>query len=155
MSAEEFAGAAVHEIGHALGFQGHTTRRGAVMSRDLSVTRRLGARIVAGDSFGAPELVALYAVPSGHVLREVPVEAWRTDLIDRMDGLADEAGLTGPFSRVGDAAARIFWRDAKGLEYGFQIPELPQLLRDPTRLLVLPEARARAALPRSRDQKPQ
>ncbi len=154
LSDAEFAGAALHELGHALGFQGHTARRGAVLSRDLSVARRLGKRVLSGERIDAPELLALYQTPSGHVLKEVSVDAWRTDLIDRMARLASEAALEGPFARVGDAAARVFWRDDKGLEYGFQIPELERTLRTPEKLLVLPEARARAALPRSRDLSP-
>src|SRR5690606_24658305 len=82
------------------------------------------------------------------------VERWRTDLVDRMARLAEQHGLEGPFVRVGEQAGRIFWRDARGAEYGLMIVRLRELLRDPRQLAVFPEPRTRAALPPERDLRP-
>lgn len=116
--------------------------------------RVLGERVLAGEPWADPHLRALYAVPSGAVLRRAPVEMWRTDLTDRMAELGRKNALDGPFVRVGDRAARVFWRDARGLEYGLQVLNLEDVLRRPGRLLVVPEPRTRNALPRSRDLRP-
>ena len=72
-----------------------------------------------------------------------------------MRRLAFEHGLDGPFVRVGTVGmGRIFWRDAAGREYGLQVVRYPEVVRDPRELLLLPEARTRRALPRSRDRRP-
>jgi hypothetical protein len=72
-----------------------------------------------------------------------------------MGALAAAEGLEGPFARVGDTAARVFWRDTSGRQYGLQIPNLAETLRNPSRVLVIAEAATRAALPRSRDLAPE
>lgn len=154
LSDEELAGAALHELGHALGFQGHVSRGETPLVRAVEVHRRLGARVLAGETPDEPSLRALYALPSGTLLASPAVSRWRTDLVDRMGALAAAEGLEGPFARVGDTAARVFWRDASGREYGLQIPNLAETLRDPSRVLVIAEAATRAALPRSRDLPP-
>ena len=75
-----------------------------------------------------------------------PVDRCRTDHVDRMARLAETNGLAGPFVRVGEAAGRIIWRDAQGLEWALLVAKLREGLRDPARLLVIPEARVRASL---------
>jgi hypothetical protein len=123
--------------------------------RTVEVHRRLGARVLAGETPDEPTLRALYALPSGSVLADRPVSRWRTDLVDRMAALAANERLEGPFARVGDTAARVFWRDGRGTEYGLQVPNLAETLRDPARVLVIAESTTRAALPRSRDLAPE
>jgi hypothetical protein len=151
----ELAGAALHELGHALGFQGHARQGDTAMVRELERIPRTGAAILDGAGFRDSTMRALYALPNGAVVRRVPVEAWRTDLVDRMARLAEGAGLDGPFARVGESAARVFWRDPRGQEYGLVVPRLEEVMRDPARLVVIPEPRTRRALPRGEDLRPE
>jgi hypothetical protein len=150
----EQTGLVLHELGHALGFAGHVRRGDSVMAAEVEKIPRAGRALLAGEPFGDPALRALYRLPNGAVLSRTAVEPWRTDLVDRMGRLAEQNGLDGPFVRVGEGAGRIFWRDARGAEYGLVVVKLRELLRDPARLQVVPEPRTRRALPRERDLRP-
>jgi hypothetical protein len=154
LSPVELTATLLHELGHALGFEGHARRGDTVMVSEVERVQRMGRTLLTEGSFQDPTLRALYALPSGTVVASMPVDPWRTDLVDRMARLAEQAGLDGPFARVGESAARIFWRDAEGREYGLMIPDLARTLRDPRRVVVVPEPRVRRALPRSRDLRP-
>ncbi len=148
---EERTGALLHELGHALGFQGHPRRGPGVMGRGLEGLRRAGRAALDGGVLDDPALAALYALPSGAVLARSPVPPARTQLVDRMQRVAERESLAGPFARVGDAVARVFWRDARGVEYGLQVGDVEGVLRDAGSIVVLPESRTRRVLPRSRD----
>ncbi len=145
---EELAGAALHELGHALGFQGHAQFGGTAMRRAPERVRALGRKLLADEPFHDPSLAALYALPSGSVLAARPVEAWRTDLVDRMARRAREEALEGPFVRVGDSASRIFWRrpDEPDDEYGLAVVNLAKTYVDPAQVAVLAEPRTLEAL---------
>jgi hypothetical protein len=147
----ELAGTALHELGHALGFQGHARQGDTVMVREVEKIARAGRTLLADGGFGDASLRALYALPSGAVVASVPVDRCRTDLVDRMARVAETNHLDGPFVRVGESAGRIFWRDAQGAEYGLVIAKLREALRDPAKLLVVPESRVRGTLARVRD----
>ena len=146
LTPEELAGTAYHELGHALGFQGHPRGGRDPMERSVEGVRRVGERLLRGEAAPSAALRALYARPSGAILRRTPVSHWRTELVDRLAALAARRELDGPFLRVGDASARIFWREADGGEVGVLVPNLAETLRDPTRILVMAEPRARALL---------
>jgi hypothetical protein len=154
LSPEELSGTLLHELGHALGFQGHARTESDPMARSVDATRRAGARLQRGRPVESASLRALYAQPSGTRLRQVAVSRWRTEEVDRMAGIAVREGLEGPFLRVGDASARIFWRDGGGEEYGLLVANLAETLRDPTRILVIPELPTRRLLPRRRGTDP-
>lgn len=148
LTPEERAGALVHEIGHALGVAGHARGSGDPLSADPEAARRAGGRALAGEPIASPSLAALYAHASGERLASAAVEPWRTLELDRLARLARAHQLDGPYLRAGDAVGRIFWRDGRGREWGFLVAGLAQLARDPTQLLLLPEASTRGALPR-------
>ncbi|MEN8182418.1 MAG: hypothetical protein ABFS46_07765 [Myxococcota bacterium] len=149
LTPEELTGVVIHEVVHALGLQGHGS--GGLLSRDLSELARTGRAARAGQTLEDPALAGLYTLPSGTVLGRAAVSPARTQLVDRLARLAAEGEVGGPFIRVGDASARIFWTDARGRDYGLQIRQLKELLREPAELVILPEARTRRALPRSND----
>jgi hypothetical protein len=147
----ELTGAALHELGHALGFQGHAHAGDTVMVREVERIARTGQEVLDGVGFADPSLRALYALPSGTVLARVEVGRCRTDLVDRMARLGEAHGLAGPYLRVGEVVERLFWRAPDGGEYGLIVGHLREALRDPTRLLVLPESSVRASLAKGRD----
>ncbi len=151
LSESERMGALLHELGHALGFQGHV-RGDDPLSREPERVRRWGERVLAGEPLASGALAALYATaePVG-VLAQRPLAAARTHFVDRLARLAASEPTHGPFLRVGDGAARVFWRDARGREYGVQIHQPTRLARRPEALVLLPERATRDALLRSLD----
>jgi hypothetical protein len=135
-SQAEFIGSALHEFGHALGFQGHAKLGRSIMVREHDVVRRAGARLLAGKAFGDQTLRALYSVPSGTVIKRVPAPAHRTEPVDRMARIARDRGFSGPFVRVGDLDGRIAWRDEVGTDYALRIFGVRRVLRSPDTLWV-------------------
>jgi len=133
-SQAEFVGSALHEFGHALGFQGHVRLGRSIMVSETDAVRRAGQGLLAGKAFGDPTLRALYAVPSGSVVERVSVAAHRTERFDRMARIARERGFAGPTVRVGDLAGRIAWRDAAGVDYALRILDVRRVLRAPETL---------------------
>jgi hypothetical protein len=136
----EILGSAVHELGHALGYQGHARRGDAVMVRSVDRVRRTGEELLAGAPFHDDALHALYALPSGVILRSVALPRGRTSAVDTVYARAVAAGWFGPVIRVGDTAARIHWKPPDRRPLGFVIRELPETLRDPRELLLEPDA---------------
>jgi hypothetical protein len=147
----ELTGTALHELGHALGFQGHARHGDTVMVRETERIMHAGKDLLGGGGFGDASLRALYALPNGAVVASAPVDRCHTDLVDRMAKLAEANDLDGPFVRVGESAGRIFWRDAKHLEFGLVLARTRQALADPSKLVVLPERRVRKSLALVRD----
>jgi hypothetical protein len=143
---EEFLGSALHEFGHALGFQGHAKVGGSVMVAEKGAARRAGARLESGRPFADTTLQALYAVPSGSVLQRASVPEDRTRTADRLARFAAAKGWAGPFVRVGDLDGFVVWRDSGGSDYRLRIPNVRTLMRDPARLEVRPSARVRDLL---------
>ena len=148
LDANEWLGTWVHEIGHALGFQGHRRRGDDPMRLEPDFQRLVGERLRNGKLLASPALQSLYARPSGTSLGVTAVDRARTRDVDEIGRLAGAAGLEGPLLRSGDRAARIFWRGAGGREYGFAVYDLPALLRRPEKLVLLPEPAASRQLQR-------
>ena len=146
LSDAELAGSALHELGHALGFQGHAHHGDTVLVRETEKIAHAGKDLLAGRRFADASVRALYRLPSGALVADEAVARCRTDLVDRMAALAEQNALEGPFVRVGESAGRIFWRDANGAEYGLVLARLREARRDPDRLVVLPERRVRESL---------
>jgi len=138
-------GAALHELGHALGFQGHPRpsrrvrsaprRPSTVMGRDTEEVRLAGERVLAGRPFADAALSALYAVPSGAVLtRLTPAD---TEPVDRMLRLGQQRRLIGPLVRVGDDEGRVAWLDpGSGAAASVRLLDLAQARTRPERLRI-------------------
>jgi len=109
LSREERLGAALHELGHALGFQGHPRRGDTVMLRSVDHVRWAGAALEAGEPFYDASLAALYALPSGTVLARRRLPAGRTRELDAASQGAAADGDRDWWIRVGDRAARLHW----------------------------------------------
>jgi hypothetical protein len=148
LSDVELLGAAVHELGHALGFSGHVARGGSVMSRhgQLDAARRWGRRIAAGERLEAPSLVALYALPNGVRVGSLPLDRVQLAPLRAVSALGGEQGLRGPYVRVGDESARWFWRDRRGASVAAVVFDWLATLREPARLRVRLNRSARLLL---------
>ncbi len=153
LTREELLGTIARETGRALGYGGSAPARDPLHVGARAETARVGGVIRSGGALESPSLRALYALPSGSVIaRAAALPPATTRPIERLAALAQASDLDGPFLRTASAAARVFWRDrATGDEYGAQIVAPARLLRAPGRVAIAFEARARRALPRSRD----
>lgn len=146
LTPEQQAGIVLHELGHALGFQGHVSSgdTAMVLSRD-DVTQR-GKALLRGERLRDPTVQALYTLPEGAIYRRVPVGAARTEPVDRLAAVAARRSFRGPYVRVGDRDGRVFWRDEAGEEYGVTVAEVKRLIRDPEKLVLMPESNTRVLL---------
>ena len=142
----ELAGTALHEIGHALGLQGHVQVGPSVMVRSVDEVRLSGRHLLRGVTLPAPTLRGLYALPSGTVVSRVPLSAAQTQPLDTLLLHAARARWSGPFVRVGDTVARIGWRDAEGRAYALFVRRVADVLKNPAELILLPGSRASALL---------
>ncbi len=118
MSDEEFLGAVLHELGHALGLAGHIDSRRSVMSMERSAVRGAARRLQKGDPFREPTLEALYTVPLGTSVGRV---GFRTALRPSLRLLAVAAAASdwrGPFGRAGGGTAHVFWQTPEGAHPG-------------------------------------
>lgn len=143
---EELLGSALHELGHALGFQGHARRGRTVMVRSLEDVRRAARRVLAGEPFSDATVAALYRVPSGSVVDRRALPVGRTAPLDRLRAVARQRAFAGPYLRVGDRAARIAWLDAQGTPYAFSVPDVEEVLRDTRRMRLVSNANSAALL---------
>ena len=109
LTEDELVGAALHELGHALGFAGHVSTPDSVMARTTDTVRRFGRDLRRGRGFSAPSLAALYAVPSGTVVGRVALAASSAALFDAVMKLAGSRGWQGPIVRAGDSAVSLSW----------------------------------------------
>ena len=151
LSPEELLGSALHELGHALGFQGHARRGASVMVRNVEAVRRIGRRLLAGEPFADATLAALYRSPSGAVVGRMRLPAGRSQPIDRLVAIGAARGFRGPSVRVGDRGARISWWDDQGQHLAVHVPELEAVLADPRRLRLEPGPHAAAWLRAGRE----
>jgi hypothetical protein len=140
------AGTALHELGHALGFQGHASRGRTVMVRATDAVRLAGERVMAGKAFDDAAVGALYVVPSGSVVGRLPLARQHTSAVDRLIAIGRRRGWIGPLVRVGDEEGRIGWLDPQGRAVSLRLSGLRQALRDPSRLAIEPSPRTRQLL---------
>jgi hypothetical protein len=125
----ELLGSATHELGHALGLQGHARRGKTVMVRDVSAVRRIGEQLLDEEKpkpLREPAMAALYALPSGTVLERRPLAPGATAAVDAIAQRGGAAGGSRAAIRVGDRAAAVRWGPG---------PELVYYLRDPQEIL--------------------
>jgi len=122
LDAAQLLGAALHELGHALGYSAHpVSARGSVMSQTTEDVHRIGAVVAAGGSFSDPNLAALYALPNGIQVGQAGLSEANRALMARLDSVARGAELSGPYSRVGDRRARYFYRGPHGDPFALKV----------------------------------
>jgi hypothetical protein len=150
LSESELMGITLHELGHALGFQGHV-QRDSIMARDRDEVTRRGRRVLGGAPWEEPTLRALYAVPSGTVLSRVSISLQRTESFTALAALAEERAMMGPFARVGDGEAELFFVTRDGEEFGVEILAPAEVVKHPERMALLPEPATRHLLERAQN----
>ena len=131
-------GALLHELGHALGYQGHTRKGGTVMVRTTGEVRRRGRAVRSGEIFRDAAVEALYRVPNGTVLGRTTLSDGETSPVDRIADVAVARDLSGPLLRSGDDSARIAWRSRLGTKYVIEIPDIEGVVRNPESLRIVP-----------------
>lgn len=146
MSGPELLGAAVHELGHALGFAGHVATGDSVMVASTERVRQVGARLLAGEPLIDESLSALYALPPGVVVGRVELSPEQTMLARRLAAAARKAQLSGPFSRVGDTSARLLWRGMPMKSVALEVEHWPAVVRGRRPLRFAPNAAGKSML---------
>lgn len=145
ISAEDWTGALMHELGHALGFQGHLRAGHSILIRDESELRRAGRAALAGELWRDETLAALYRIAPGRRL------GWRSSTAESRRWLAAiEAAIgpqrSGPRARVGDRHAQLEWRSEEGAVLRLHLPFWSRQLRAGEELVALASASTRSAL---------
>ncbi len=127
LASEEWIGALIHELGHALGFAGHPAFGDSLVLLEEGRLRAFGRRVLAGEALPAPNLNALYALDPGQRLGQAEVTPAGREAIRRLTALVEERSARlgpamGPFASSGDRAARLRWRWAGGLQLELRFP---------------------------------
>jgi hypothetical protein len=139
----QIAGAVQHELGHALGFQGHVRWGASAMRSQPDEVLRAGRRLLAGEAFEDATLRALYRVPSGTVVGRLRMPAGRTRPVDELLALARSGELAGPVARMGDLEGMILFRDVAGAAYSVWLRNVAAALKGrPQALELAPGPRA-------------
>jgi hypothetical protein len=129
----EQLGAVLHELGHALGFQGHAEWGDTVMVRSVDAVRAVGRHILDGAAFRDDTVAALYRVDSGTVVARAALPGGSAP-VDRLAALAAREGDGSLLVRTGDRTGRVAFVDASGSPLRVYLRHLPASLRDPRRL---------------------
>jgi len=145
----ELAGAALHELGHALGFPGHVAHGESIMVRQVEMIVRHGAAVLAGRPFRDATLAALYALPSGSVVGRRSVDPGALAMLWRVGEAAREAGWRGPFVRVGERSAQLHWRGPGRQLASFRERDWLAALSSPESFSLLPDGAALTLLSQS------
>lgn len=147
-SAEEWVGALMHELAHALGFVGHVSVGHSILVRDETRIRAAGRLALVGEAAPGPTLEALYRLRPGQRLGTRRVKTkdvlW-LHAIQKLDREQFAMGWssTGIFSSVGDREARIIWRYSDGRQLGVRFPHWRRELRSGAAITLRPDRSTR------------
>jgi len=148
VAAEDWTGAFMHELGHALGFQGHLRSGASVLVRDQSVLRRAGRAALAGKPWRDDTLEALYLLEPGRLLgrRSLTTESqrWVRAAERRVGGKAGPLG--GLLAKVGDRHGEIEWASGADDVLRLHLPFWSRQLRDGDAIVAFPGTQTRSAL---------
>jgi hypothetical protein len=148
LSEDQFLATAAHELGHALGFQGHVVGAPSVMRAEVGRVRAMGVGLLEGRPLHEPTLRALYAVPSGTVVSRGTWPHARSALVAQLVSRAQQEGYVGPTVRVGDRAARLSWWRSDGRHLGVRLGNIKSALRRGETFEFEPDLLAQALLGR-------
>lgn len=143
-SAEEWVGALMHELAHALGFSGHAATGSSILMRDETRIRAAGRRALMGDPMSDSTLDALYQLRPGQRLGTRDVRAddlkWlrAIEQVNRKRSV-DGRSIVGTYASVGDREARIVWRYSDGSQLGLRFPSWRSELRSGVAISLRPD----------------
>ncbi|MBW2422857.1 MAG: hypothetical protein JRG86_01320 [Deltaproteobacteria bacterium] len=148
---EEWVGAAMHELGHALGFAGHVARGDSILVREQGVLRAAGRRALSQELGREPSLEALYRLEPGRRLGQRALaptaRRWLMRLDRALEALEREGiGVQGPRASVGDRHARLEWWIEGRARVGLRFPDWSRQLREGGAIFALPDATTRGWL---------
>src|SRR5262249_48648331 len=128
LSGYQMLGSATHELGHALGLQGHAQGGKTVMVRETSAIEKIGEKL-GGEKpkpLQEPAMQALYSLPSGTVIERRALGPGSTKAVDEIAERGRAQGATRAQVRVGDRTAAVRWGSG---------PDLVYYLNEPAKLL--------------------
>jgi hypothetical protein len=149
--AEEWVGALMHELGHALGFEGHVAHGESILVLEQGDLRAAGRRALAGRATASASLAALYHLEPGTILGAVELTsaslAWLERLMLGLQAL-ERSGveISGPFAGVGDRHGQLEWRSKDGRRFRIRLPQWSRQLREGAPIIAIPDAKTRAWL---------
>lgn len=140
LDAATWTGALVHELGHALGFQGHPRDGDSILVLEQDRLRRAGRWALAGDVWEDPILAALYRVEIGRSLGDrvlsVSSRSWVHAIEQRRLAVGDAIGPAR--ANVGDRDAQLVWQEAGGLRLRLVFPSWREQLARGKPLIAMP-----------------
>jgi hypothetical protein len=145
---EEWVGALMHELAHALGFSGHVAIGPSILVRDEMLIRAAGRRALAGGADFDETLEALYVIRPGTRLGERSVDIKDLAWLEAIRKLqknrpGEKRHAIGVYSSVGDREARIIWRYSDGSQLGVRLPDWQNELRSGVAITLLPDRTTR------------
>jgi len=135
-SADEWVGALMHELAHALGFAGHAGAGDSILVRDETRIRAAGRRALRGDTLPDETLEALYHLRPG---QRLGVRRLKTEDAVWLQAIRE----LDRFSSVGDEEARLVWRYADGSQLGVRLPHWRSELRSGAPITLRPDRTTR------------
>ncbi len=146
LSIGRLAGEALHELGHALGFPGHAAIGRSVMVRTHEVVDHWGERVMDGEAFSDPTLKALYLVPSGAVIGRRSADPSASEDLQYFSASAEQGDWRGPYVRVGEKVAELFWRHRSRGRAVFRVGDWRSVMKKRDRIEFVPNAEAETVL---------
>jgi hypothetical protein len=152
-TAEEWVGALMHEIAHALGFAGHAAMGDSILVREESRLRSAGRRVLAGEAWRDETLEALYQLRPG---QRLGIRSLTADAVSTLAGIRElvkrdslQSSRTVEIrSSVGDWQARVEWLLSGGRRLSVRLMYWRDELRSGGEISLLPDTRTRRALER-------
>ena len=129
LAANQLLGGATHELGHALGLQGHAKAGKSVMVRETYEIEKIGEKLndeKKPKPLQEPAMQAFYSLPSGTVIERRGLAAGATAGVDAIAQRARAQGAQRVQIRVGDHTAAVRW--GAGTDFVYFLREPAEIL---------------------------
>lgn len=125
LAVNQLLGGVTHELGHALGLQGHARSGKSVMVRETYSIEKIGGKLNDEEKpkpLAEPAMQALYSLPTGTVIERRHLPAGATTAIDAIAQRARAQGFERASVRVGDRTGAVRWGPGPDLVYFLKEP---------------------------------